>query len=408
MKKKDYVNKAVKSILNRVRFHAPIVYDAKIDEKILSAYGVDANKPLFKFDKPLNKELFKAFELASKEEEFNLVISSLSLGKFKERAKKLKNIFVYNNTESVKFLEMLNKLNINYCASSNYNLVYNSQFFKVNSQILNPHFEDFSLKQVLLVDNVFVEYNEFLLNGSNYFVKLQNKNDIARKIELELNIPLNKGYYYFKRMNNCILVENLLTKQKLCFNFLCKNAKFSFSEVDGLENSVYCCLNVKVSLTLQVNEEGFMFFNLGENKFILKSLEEINKFHALARIKACEVFNVQIKSKEAKFDYYFNKKLPQKIWLNWLNGDENLDLEEKYVSLKRLFVKGDNEISFVNFKEIGLKELGIFNGEYYKKILIIKGSERFLRVGRTFFYNINGITNHSLSSKEPISVCFGD
>lgn len=73
-----------------------------------------------------------------------------------------------------------------------------------------------------------------------------------------------------------------------------------------------------------------------------------------------------------------------------------------------MFVIGDKNFSFVHFKEIGLKEIGIFNGEYYKKILIVDGNEKFLKVGKTFFYNINGVSNLSLCSHEPICLSFGE
>lgn len=410
MNKKEYIEKAKNAILNRIRFHAPIVYDDVVDKKILFENGIDVKKPIFKFDKMLNTKLVKAFELAKKEEEFNLVFSTASLGKLKpSNLKKMGEFVVYNQQASpVRFVEMINKLNINYQSSSNYNLVYKDRFLKINGQILNPKFEDFSLNQQLVVDNVFVRYNEFILNGNNFFVDLQNKTNEKKKVNLELNIPLEKGYYYFKKIDKAILVENLLTKQKFYLNYVCKNAKFSFSNVDGLENSVFCCLNVKLDINLEGKQTKFVFFNLGEGKFAPKNEEEILKLHELSRVKTCEIFNVQVKTKNPKFDQFFNYNLPKRIWINWLNGQVDEKLEEKYLTLKRMFVRGSEKISFVPFKEIGLKELGIFNGEYYKKILVINGFEKFLKVGRTFFYNINDVTNISLKSKEPISLCFGE
>ena len=410
MKKKEYIQTAVDVILNRICFHAPVVYDDDIDKTMLFVHGVDISKPIFKFDKILNKNLFKAFKIASKEKEFNLLISSDSLGKVKEKElKTLKNVVLYNkNTSSLSFVEAINKLNINYPSSSNYNLVFKDKFFKINNQMLNPHYEEFALRQVCVVDNFFVDYSEFVLNGSNFFVKFQNKSEDSKRIELELNIPLKKGYYFFKRMTRCVMIENLVTGEKMFLNHICRNAKFSFSEVDGLENSVYCCVNVKVSLLMKGGEEGFVFFNFGEEKLMPKGLREVENLKGLSRKKSCEIFNLQVKTKNVQFDQFFNKTLPQRIWVNWLNGEVDSALEEKYLTHKRLFIKGTNELSFVNFKEIGLKELGIFNGEYYKKIIIVSGNEKFLRVGRTFFYNINGVTEHSLKSNETISLCFGE
>ncbi len=418
MFKKRYVEKAKATILNRVKFHAPVVFDDDVNLKVLSGHGIDVNFPVFVFDKVLTRPLLKAFERAAFEENFNLLFSKRSVGKLQKlMQKKLPNAIVFDENASGTFLESIGKLNINYPSASNYNLVFKDKFFKINGQILNPHFEDFSLRQVDMMKNVFVDYSEFVLNGSNFFCALQNRSQGNVRTEIELNIPLEKGYYYFKKLPHAILIENLLTKEKTFLNYLCRNAEFSFSNVDGLENSVFSCVNIKANLKFAPNEENFVFFNFGNSKFAPKDLFQIKKMQALAWEKCCEVFNLQVKTKNPKFDFFFNKTLPQKIWISWLNGQVDDVLERKYVTLKRLFLKGELQrknltgesgLTLVNFEKIGLKELGIFNGKYYKRIFIVKGSEKFLKVGRTFFYNICGITNHSLRSKEPISVCFGD
>ena len=157
MKKQEYIEKAKTAILNRIRFHAPIVFDDKVDKTVLFVNGVNIEYPIFKFDKILNKRLVKAFELAKKEEKFNLLLSSSSLGNLKERnLKNLSDTVVYNQQYCpVKFVEMINKLNINYQASSNYNLVFKDKYFKINGQILNPKFEEFKLKQNFVLDNIY-------------------------------------------------------------------------------------------------------------------------------------------------------------------------------------------------------------------------------------------------------------
>ena len=72
------------------------------------------------------------------------------------------------------------------------------------------------------------------------------------------------------------------------------------------------------------------------------------------------------------------------------------------MNLRRLFVRGKEKIDFVPFKEIGLKELGIFNGEYYKKILVSFGLEKYLQVGEVKYANISNVTRFSLKKKDPI------
>ena len=127
----------------------------------------------------------------------------------------------------------------------------------------------------------------------------------------------------------------------------------------------------------------------------------------MSQQKCREIFNVKVKTKNPKFDNYFNRILPHKIWINWLNGDFDLSLEQKYIVYKRLFVKGDKTISFVKFKEIGLRELGIYNGTYYKQIVIVRGDKKCLQIGKTHFYSTTSLTESLLKSREPISLCFG-
>lgn len=410
MRKNEYVEKAKNSILNRVKFHAPVVYDDKIDKTILFNGGVDVTKPIFKFDKPLTSPLVKAFVLAQREEEFNLLISSTSASYVKlKELKKLANAVIFSTQNSpVAFVEMINKLNINYSASTNYNLAYKDKFFKVNGEILNPSYKEFVLRQNLVCDGVWVEYHEFLLNGENIFVKFHNRANVTKRLELELNIPLEKGYYFFKKNNGALFVENLLTKKKSVLNYIGRHCKFSFSAVDGLENSVYALVNVKMSLTLEGCHEKFVFFNFGDEKFSLKSLSQVKKFEELAKKKCCEIFNIKVKTKESAFDRFFNETLPKKIWLGWFNGHNDLTLQDKYLTLKRLFVRGEDKLAFVPFKKIGLQEIDIFNGQIYKKISIISAEGKFLKVGKTYFYNINGITSHTLKSLEPVCISFGD
>lgn len=408
MTKKEYIQRAKNLILNRVRFHAPILFDDEIDEKVLKDNGIEKNLPIFKFEKILDKKLIRAFMLAKREERFNLVISSELDGKRARLLQNLPDTVLLGEYSSKRLLEMVNKLNINYSSSTNFDLRYKDKFFCVNSVRFNPSFQDFTLYQEAVFEEVFVKYNEFVLNGENIFVKFMNKTSDEKKLAVELNIPLKKGYYYFKKLDKAYLVENLVTKEKFFFNFVCSGAKFSFSNVDGLENSVFCCVNLKLNLTLKPKQMKFIFFNFGKTKFSVKSLSDAEKLVKLSQKKTREVFDVQVKTKNPKFDFFFNRILPQRIWVNWLNGEFDRGLEEKYLTYRRLFVRGKEKISFVKFSEIGVREIGIFNGEYYKKIVLVGGGEKFLKVGKTYFYNINDITKRTLTSKEPVLLSFGE
>ena len=55
MTKKEYIERVKNCILNRIRFHAPVTYDTDIDRRVLFENGINANYPIFKFDKVLDK-----------------------------------------------------------------------------------------------------------------------------------------------------------------------------------------------------------------------------------------------------------------------------------------------------------------------------------------------------------------
>ena len=226
------------------------------------------------------------------------------------------------------------------------------------------------------------------------------------KVCLTLNFPLQKGYYLFKKHRGYFLIENLQNGEKLFFNYVCPMANISHSMIDGLDNSCYATILLKLNFVLKAGAERVLYFNLSSKKSPLKNKGQFDKLFETAITKNREIFDLRVKTKNQKFDQYFNNTLPKKIWLNWLDFNNDEVLIEKYTTYRALFIKGKEKISFVPFKEIGLKELGIFNGEYYKKILISFGAEKFLQVGKTKFFNINNVTRFSLKKKDNISLSF--
>ena len=176
--------------------------------------------------------------------------------------------------------------------------------------------------------------------------------------------------------------------------------------IDGLDNSCYATIFLKINFVLKAGCEKTIFFNLSNKKSPLKTKLQFDKLFNLAINKNMDTFDLRVKTKNQKFDQYFNNTLPRKIWLKWLNFENDKTLIDKYMTYRSLFIKGKEKISFVPFKEIGLKELGIFNGEYYKKILISFGAEKFLQVGKTKFFNINNVTRFSLRKNDAINLSF--
>ena len=408
MNKKEYIERARQCIVNRVKFHAPILYDDEIDRRALFEKGVDLNLPIFKYEKKMTNHLLKAFKLAQKDEKFNLILAETSLQNInKNKAKKLQNICLFSENDKASFLKSINKLNINYFSSSNYNIKYFENFVSVNGERLNPVFNDFVLSKIQLFDGVLMQYNEFVLNGNNMFISFLNNTQKEQKIALEINLLLKNGYFFIKKTKKNVTIADFLCHEKMFLNYVCDHACFCFSNIDGLPNSKFGCVNIRADFLLKPGQNKKFFFNFGPDKFVFKKSDDFEKLIDCSREISHKIFNVKVKTKNPKFDLMFNRTLPQKIWINWINGTPDVSLEEKYLSYKRMFVRGTDSLSLVPFREIGLRELGVFNGKYYKRLLVVNADRPFFKVGKTIFYNLQKISNSILKSREPVSFSFG-
>ncbi|MBQ8845167.1 MAG: hypothetical protein IJ008_04040 [Clostridia bacterium] len=410
MKNKEYIKNLTQTIINRVELHAPILYDNNIKFESIKYLGININLPIFKFEKKLTKNHLKAFILAQKSVEFNLILFEEMLTK-KDRKllAKIKNLFIINsNFISLSAIETINKLNINYYSKINFKENLNENYFSIYGEVINLSYKNMFLSKKEEKNDVFFDLNMFLLNGQNYFLKLNNKLNHEKEIDFEINIPLKKGYYFFKKMSNCIVVENITTKEKLYFNFSTSYQDISFSHIDGLENSTLACINLKVKTKLKPKEHKAYFFNFGDTKFILKNQKIMEKFFILSVEKLNEIFNLKIKTNRSEFDYNFNYDMPRRIIINWLNFSCDKKLEYKYFSFKNsILEEKDNQYFLKKNFNLNIKEVGIFNGEIFKKILIFNGDEKLIQIGHTKFFNVNSISKNTIKKNESISLCFG-
>ena len=407
MIKKDIALKYKEFILNCVRFHAPICFSADINRTVLFSHGINLDYPIFVYENAVDDNLIYAFKEALKEENFNLLVPiEILTNKQERKLSKLKNLILYSRNQEMAFLNMISKLNINYKAKTNYNIIYKEKFCKVNDVVLNPNYKEFCLCAEEKTNSIDLLYREFLINGNNIYINLKNNSEKEEKVNISLNFPLKRGYYIFKKHNGYFSIDNLQNGEKLFFNYVSPNAKVSYSMIDGLDNSCYATIFLKLSFNLKAGGERVLFFNLSNKRSPLKGKGQFDKLFNISLNKNMELFDLKVKTKNPKFDQYFNNTLPKKIWLKWINFESDKTLIDKYMTYRSLFIKGKEKISFVPFKEIGLKELGIFNGEYYKKILISFGAEKFLQVGKTKVFNINNVTRFSLRKNDAINLSF--
>ena len=392
MNKKEYIEKMSNLIINRVRFHAPIVYDGEVDFEMLELIGIDTSLPIFKYEKTMTPLMFEAFKRAQQKVDFNLIVTAAP--KCSERKLKDLKHFIYIREEELGYslLSAINALNINYRSGSEFCKEIEEDFIKVNDEVVNLGYRNFYLYKKAASDGVIYEIKEFLLNGKNFILNFANPLKERKIATFEINIVLPRGYYFFKREASAIKVTNLTNREVAYFNFQSKSAHFTFSTISGLESSTHACINMKISLTLAAKEQKRFFFNFGENKYILSN-KEAEEFFTLSQTKAFESFDVKVLTRDKVFDEEFNMTLPQKIWLAWLNFSNDMLSETRYLKLKNSLIKKTDRGITISEENKGIKQVQIYQNGKFNRVYIIQSPERFILADKTKFFNFTLLTN---------------
>lgn len=387
MKKRDYLFNMTNLILNRLRFHAPILYSTDIDFDKLIKLGIDPSLPVFKFEKELSRPIFKCFQRAKTVCDFNLIITEEN----KRAQKKLGAIVLKNNPD-------VNKLNVNYKSNSGYHLKAEENYIEINGYRQNMCLHDFYLLSTGIKDEIKYYIKEFVMCGRSYYVEFINLSNSVKKITFTINVPLEKGYYYFQKKSSCVEITNLFSCDKTYFNFNCKQSRFVFSCIDGVENCTHACVNIQCEVCLKPKQKKVFFFNYGDQKFVLSNQGEMEMFMAEADRQINERFNLRIKSKNKNEQRLLNQTLPERIYLSWLKGENDEKSEIEYARLKEQYLV-QNEKNFVFMGLENISSLQIFDGRVWKKINVIFGSEQgYIQIGNTKFIGKNYLTFKELKN----------
>ncbi|MBO5394750.1 MAG: hypothetical protein J6A28_02470 [Clostridia bacterium] len=406
MNKKEYIEKLSQLIVNKVTFNAPITLGEEVDYSLLSAINIDVKYPIFIFKKPLNKLYYKAFLLAQKVCQFNLILTEqphISNSLFKL----LKNTFVFLSDEIGSELKiLLEKLNINYLVKSNFKIKNNREYLKINNEEINFDFIPFYNHKKIMKNGIITEIKQFLLNGKNYAIDLVNTRDKNNLIDLELNIPLPQGYYLFKNKFNCIEIENLTNKDRAFFNYFAGNFKTDFSCVDGLTSCTYACINFKCQIQLKAKEKKQVFFNFGEEKFSSFTPKDVKEFFNISQAQMFEIFDTRILSRDQGLDNLFNIELPKKIWNSWNNFSYDEQSENRWLSLKGEIIKQSPVGREVSKDIASLKEVKIYIGGVWKRVFIVRGESTYLFAGRVKYFNYTLLTKEIFDKNNEIYLSF--
>lgn len=405
MNKKEYIDALARLIKNRVIFHAPALKE-DVDIDLLQVVGINKTLPIFKFAKPMNSLLFKAFVKAQKEVEFNLVTRE----EFVKPAwrKKLKNLHFFEDEDnSYSLRKCINGLNINYLSHSAFLPGLNEQYLSVNGEKISLDFQQFFLHKKAESGGVIYEIKEFILNGKNYALSFVNPHKEPLKIAFEINIPLPNGYYNFSRVKTGVKITNLTSQESAFFNYDTRDALLKFSCVDGIENCTHACINLRLSLTLNPRQMRRFYFNYGDKAYLFTSPRQIDEFFDLSQRKIFETFDIKLSSRDKTFDQRFNNDLPQKIWLAWSNFECDEESEKEYLRLKESIVKQTANGYLINEHFDGLKQVKIWSGDAFKHVYIVKGEQSFVMAQKTRYFNFKLISRDFFKQTSEIYLCFG-
>lgn len=400
MTKKESIENVARAIVNRVRYHSPIVYDDELDLKVLQDFGINTSLPIFKFEKEMSKPLLKAFALAKKYCNFNLVTSSRTKCPFA--------LFLPVDCVNLKLVQLVNKLNINYKTTSAYIPKFEIDYLKIGGKSLNLKFDDFCLDKHDSVNGILVRHRQFFASGECNIVELTNSNSKEEMIEIEYNHNLPKGNYYFKKENHSIKITNLFTREVQFFNSNINLGSLFFSCVDGVESSSFACVRLKEKICLKPYQKKALFLNFGDKKFYINSFADMEMLCESARKRCYENFDFRAYTCNKEYDEKINKTLPREIWLAWLDGERNKGKEREYIEERqKVFSRSGNKICFNLENPKDFREVDVFDGKEFRPIFIKNLSfENSLHIGSAVFQNLRSFCLDKIKGKTQICLHF--
>lgn len=406
MTKSEYVEKIENLVTNRLTYHAPKFLREEVDLALLDAYGINPVYPIFVFKGDLTPVFYKAFLSVKKKIKFNLILFGNVLVSDKKLSK-LEMTYLFEKEEMGSHLySTIDSLNINYPSKSNFKKKDNEDYIKINGKKIVYNYLPYFFNKKFMDNGVIVEAKCFLLNGKNYFITLSNTRNYTCYIDVELNIPLPRGYYFFKREKNCVEIKNLTSQEKAFFNYFVENSMLIFSNIEGIENSSFACVNLKSKISLKAKETKSIFFNWGEEKFVLTNKRDMQNFFDFSQNKMNEIFDIKVTTHDKHFDEIFNFSLPRKIWEKWQNFEFDERSENEWIKHKENILKQGKKGEQINENFQGLKEVKLYRNKSWKRIFVIHNGACYMFADKIKYFNYTLLTKEIFNKNNEIYLSF--
>lgn len=408
MKKKEYLKKIENLIINRIKYHAPNLSSDNIDYELLDAIGIDTTLPVFLYKKPLDRLFYQAFLNVKKSVDFNLILTSQPSLK-EDKIKLLKNThIILENELGSNLANTLEALNINYLSHSDFANNLEGEYLAFNGKKIEFDFIPFYYTKKLMEDGVIFQATNFLLNGKNYILNFTNTRNETKKVTFEINVPLPRGYYFFKKGTDFIEIENLTNRQKAYFNYHFKNISFNFSNMSGIASCTFACIHVTGEVTLLPRQTRKCYFNYGDNKYCLYSPTDMQNFFDISQQKINQIFDVKVSTHDKQFDQAFNFSLPYKIWEMWQKNGVDEKSENQWSKMKNQIIKNCKKGLQINEDFKGLKEVKIYRNLAWKRVFIVHNNARYMFADKVKYFNFTLLTNEIFNKNNEIYLSFAD
>lgn len=406
MTRKEYLLKIENLIVNKLKYHAPILNSDDIDYSLIDAVGIDTALPIFIYRKPLDKLFFAAFYSVKKKCDFNLILTAKPLVKDR-RIKLLKNTYVLlEDSIGSELSHAIDALNINYLAHSDYENITHEEYLKFNDKVLEFEYIPYYFTKKIMDKGVIFQATNFILNGKNYILNITNTLKNMTKMSFEINIPLPRGYYFFKHGKDFVEIENLTSKEKAYFNYHFKDASITFSNMNGIESCTYACVNLKCEINLLPKQNKKLYFNFGENKYCIYSPNDMQYFFNLSQQKLNEIFDLKVTTSDKQKDQLFNFYLPRNIYSKWQNFDVDEKSENDYIKMRNLYVKKSEKGEQINQDIKGLKEVKFYRNSKWKRVFILHNSSCYMFADKVKYFNYTLLTNEIFNKNNEIYLSF--
>lgn len=314
-KKWKFSQNDINSILHKVKYNMPEIFDENLSIKILENSGLKINKSVYiENAKNLNFNYAKNLWLSQKICPFNLIIFFTNKDYILPYKKFLKDAKFFCLSEvSAKLKSSIFNLNINQKKLANFVLKNESEITANKVPFVVKKCKNFMLQSECEVCQNLVSLEQTFLNGNFYFFNNITKNNKKIIILIKKIIKNNKNnYFLIKKVNNKYFLYNFSTKEKI--NIL-SNMPIKRVYLSKVKMSASYNINIQITMPQNLNKSTSFFVYIGQENIDLANINIKEKIFYLIN----NYFNVKINTNNKKINYYFNNYLPQKIILDKIN-----------------------------------------------------------------------------------------